>query len=264
MLGMIVTLFVASLLGSLHCVGMCGPFLAFAVGGGGGSGAGRGVAGPHIAYHLGRLITYSLLGAVAGSVGAALDLSAGAFGFARGAMILASISMIGFGLVSLLQIAGVRVSSAPLPPGARRFVMWGHRHALKMQPVHRAGVLGLLSTLLPCGWLYAFAFAAAGTASPGWGAVAMTVFWFGTLPALLAFGAGLQALAGALRKRIPLLTATTLIAVGTSALIQRNQLNPAIISSRAHTAAASPVDGCDLAPAVHVPDPARPPSCCHP
>ena len=55
------TIFIASLLGSLHCIGMCGAFTAITAG------------GPKpvqltIAYHLGRLITYMTLGAVAGSL----------------------------------------------------------------------------------------------------------------------------------------------------------------------------------------------------
>ena len=51
-----------------------------------------------------------------------------------------------------------------------------------------AGLIGLGSTLLPCGYLYAFVFTAAATGHPGKAALAMAAFWLGTLPALLGLG----------------------------------------------------------------------------
>ena len=75
-------------------------------------------------------------------------------------------------------------------------------------------LIGMLTTLLPCGWLYAFAITAAGTASPLWGALTMAVFWAGTLPVLVAVGAGAAKLTGALGARAPVLTTCALIGVG--------------------------------------------------
>ena len=49
-------------------------------------------------------------------------------------------------------------------------------------PVARALLLGLFSTLLPCGWLYAFAVLAAGTGGPWTGMLVMAAFWAGTVP----------------------------------------------------------------------------------
>jgi sulfite exporter TauE/SafE len=43
---------------------------------------------------------------------------------------------------------------------------------------------GLISTWLPCGWLYVFAIAAAGAGGVAWGMLLMTAFWVGTLPLL--------------------------------------------------------------------------------
>jgi len=45
---LLITVFVASLLGSLHCAGMCGPFLAFVMGGAGEDGGSDGRSAPHI------------------------------------------------------------------------------------------------------------------------------------------------------------------------------------------------------------------------
>jgi hypothetical protein len=74
--------------------------------------------------------------------------------------------------------------------------------------------IGLLTALLPCGWLYAFAIVAAGAGSASWGAAMMGAFWMGTVPILVSLGVGVQALAGALGRRLPLATALILVAVG--------------------------------------------------
>ncbi|HEY0971648.1 MAG TPA: sulfite exporter TauE/SafE family protein, partial [Gemmatimonadales bacterium] len=63
---------VASLVGSPHCAGMCGPFVCFYAGAGAGA---RPVArwAAHAAYNGGRLLSYLALGALAGTLGAGLD-----------------------------------------------------------------------------------------------------------------------------------------------------------------------------------------------
>ena len=83
-----------------------------------------------------------------------------------------------------------------------------------MPPIARATIIGLLTTLLPCGWLYAFVITAAGTAHPALGALTMAAFWLGTLPVMISLGIGVQRLSGALRSRLPLLTSLLIVAVG--------------------------------------------------
>jgi sulfite exporter TauE/SafE len=212
---LIVAVFTASILGSLHCAGMCGAFLAFAVGAG--SDNCRQMpskARLQAAYHCGRLVTYTALGAVAGSLGAALDLGGSMVGVQRVAAALAGGLMVGFGLIAVLRVSGVRVPRAPVPAPMGALLTRGHRWAFGMPPGRRSLVIGLLTTLLPCGWLYAFVITSAGTASPLLGAVTMAVFWLGTLPVMVALGTGLQALTGALRHRIPLITSLAVVAVG--------------------------------------------------
>ena len=64
----LVTVLVVSLLGSLHCAGMCGPLVAVAV-------ADRTVTSNgmrallNVAYHGGRLVTYTLVGVICGIIG---------------------------------------------------------------------------------------------------------------------------------------------------------------------------------------------------
>ncbi|VAX40404.1 hypothetical protein MNBD_PLANCTO03-914, partial [hydrothermal vent metagenome] len=64
MSALIVSVFLASLLGSMHCAGMCGAFVAFAVGLDDPEAARKRVR-LHMAYNAGRLTTYVTLGAIA-------------------------------------------------------------------------------------------------------------------------------------------------------------------------------------------------------
>jgi sulfite exporter TauE/SafE len=63
-------MFLLGLLGTGHCIGMCGP-LIFAF-------PGRtGRLMPHLAYHLGRIITYTGVGAALGAIGQMMAGSGG-------------------------------------------------------------------------------------------------------------------------------------------------------------------------------------------
>ena len=221
MIALFSAILVASLLGSTHCAGMCGAFVAFAV-----SPQNPGeAASPRLtlnaAYNLGRLVTYATLGAVAGSLGAALDLGGSLIGVQRVALSVSAALMIGFGGAAILRHAGVRVPRAPLPGFLVRWARAGHTRALSLPPIGRAAAVGLLTTLLPCGWLYAFVIMAAGTASPVWGAGAMAAFWLGTLPMMAALGLGIRAVIGPLGRRMPMATSILLVAAGLWTLFGR-------------------------------------------
>ena len=224
MSALIVAVFVASLLGSMHCAGMCGAFVAFAVAGDDRRTVSRTVL--HAAYNGGRLVTYALLGAMGGALGAAIDLGGSLAGVQRTAAILAGILMVVFGGVAVLRVLGVRIPRAPVPGVLQRTVVRGHRTVFAWPPLARAAAVGLLTTFLPCGWLYAFAITAAGTGHPASGALTMAAFWAGTLPVMVTLGAGIQALAGPLRARLPLATSLLLLFVGLATVFGRVALPP--------------------------------------
>ncbi len=219
---LIAAVFAASVLGSLHCAGMCGPFLMFAVATDE-STPKRGLR-VHAAYHSGRLVTYIALGIVAGAVGQALDLGGTALGLGRVAAILAGGLMVGFGLAALLRTLGARLPKVGAPKALQRIVSKCHRLAFDLEPTQRALAIGLLTTLLPCGWLYAFAVAAAGTASPVFGGLTMAVFWAGTLPVMISVGVGLRELSGPLRRYVPLVSSLVVVVVGLATVFGRAQL----------------------------------------
>jgi uncharacterized protein len=203
--------FLASAAGSLHCVGMCGGLVAF-VGGGRASAA---------LYHAMRGLAYLALGAAAGALGAALDFGGAALGWSRIAMLLAGVTMLGFGFAALARARGYRLPKMPVPARFRRIFARAHQVASVQGPLVRAGLLGALTALLPCGWLYAFVLTAAGTGSPWSGTLVMLVFWAGTVPALLALGFGVRLLATPLMRRAPTLTAWLLVAIGLTTLSGR-------------------------------------------
>ena len=249
MIALLGAVLLASLLGSLHCAGMCGPLVAFAVGAHPAAPGGR--MGPHLAYHLGRLAAYTGLGVIGGALGHALDAGGALLGLQRVAAVVAGAMILGFALVILLRWRGVHFG-AQLPAWLARLGQRAHRLALALPPTRRAGVVGLLSALLPCGWLYAFAITAAGTASPLWGGAVMAVFWVGTVPMLLVVGGGVQRLAAWTGAKAPLATALVLAGVGLYTIAGRAAIPASAL--RAHAPACR-------APAA-VPDPNATPACC--
>jgi hypothetical protein len=212
---------VASLLGSPHCAGMCGPFVCFY------SGTGeKPRAWAHVAYNGGRLVSYLVLGAIAGAIGAGVDRMGAAAGVSRAAAVLAGAVMLAWGGAMLLSAAGVRLPEGGAASFARRRIA-GAVRALHAQPPEARGLaLGLLTTLLPCGFLYGFVAVAAGTGSWASGLGVMAVFWAGTLPVMAGFGLVAQRALGPLRRRLPIFTAVILIAFGLAAVYLALQPKP--------------------------------------
>lgn len=220
----------ASLLGSAHCAGMCSGFVCFYSAGA----TRRGSAGrSHAAYNAGRLVSYLALGAVAGIVGSGVERVGALGGVSRAAAILAGTLMVAWGLSTILATRGIRVPRLEgMGPG--RNPLGGLLSRVRdRSPVVRAAATGLLTTLLPCGWLYAFVFAAAGSASLSGAMATMALFWAGTLPVMLGVGYGAQRLTGALRARLPVVTAAAVVVMGLLSISGRLRIDPERLGARA-------------------------------
>jgi sulfite exporter TauE/SafE len=129
--------------------------------------------------------------------------------------------MILWGLISVLGALGVRVAMLPRLPVASGPWAALLRRAQAIGPLRRAALLGALSAMLPCGWLWVFVASAASTGSPLLGAAQMAVFWLGTLPAFAALGLLAQGAAGALRRYLPAVTGVVLIVFGGYTVLHR-------------------------------------------
>lgn len=199
----------AALAGSVHCGAMCGAFAAH---------CGSRPA-PGIAYHLGRCIAYVTLGMIAGALGAGIDvLAEHMLGLQRVAAVLMGLTLMFIAVrlgwprprTPLVQIGEPRQIGEPTPAGEPIQIVkpaqTGYAakapnrlvQLLRRRDAGGAFGVGLLSGLLPCGWLWGFLALAASRGSVLGGAVVMFAFWAGTVPILLAVGG----LAGRLTARV--------------------------------------------------------------
>ncbi len=219
MTALFLSVLVSSLLGSLHCAGMCGPLVAVYAGDDPSRGWRRLLA--HALYSSGRLAAYATVGALAGALGEALDLAGSAVGVQRVTAIVAGLLIAAWGAFSLLRLGGADGARLPFPAWLQRSVARAMQRLKEKPPVVRATLLGLTSALLPCGWLYIFAVIAAGSGSVLGGTLVMAAFWLGTLPVMLAVGVSIQSLAGPLRRHVPALCAAAMVVVGLFAVFSR-------------------------------------------
>lgn len=194
---------VLGLLGSFHCVGMCGPIaLALPV-----HNKPSLVKNGLIAlYNLGRIMTYTVFGMAAGAIGESFAMAGLQQGLsiAIGVVLLVSVflpfknSMSGYGFFLWVKTAFNRVFSK------------GTRSSLF--------VVGLLNGLLPCGLVYVGIAGAAATGDFAQGALFMAAFGLGTAPMMFALpgiGSSLSVSSRSrIRKATPLLvTAMALLLI---------------------------------------------------
>jgi uncharacterized protein len=177
------TLF-SSLVGSMHCVGMCTPFAILAMGPTTKTRSQRGYR--MASYHLGRLVTYWTMGMGVAMVSSSIRWFGGGNQVLQFVGWAVGITMIGVGLMRLRASFGL--------PVAVRHTRWSQAWSsaiVRLRKTYGGGpvwlssfVWGLTSTLLPCGWLYLYVLAAAAAPSAFMAIAMMTAFWIGTLPLL--------------------------------------------------------------------------------
>ena len=203
--------FVTGLLTSVHCVAMCGGInLSQSL-----PGRGKWSA---LLYNAGRVVSYTLIGALLGAAGyllgggsfavspllqGAVKLLAGAF------MLLAGINLLGL-------FPTLRRLRLPLPRlrGSSRLPF----------------VIGLLNGLMPCGPLQAMQLAALGTGNSLNGALSMLFFSLGTVPLMLGLG-GLVALLGQRFARTVNLAGAVLVSVFGVAMLSQGAALSGMIDS---------------------------------
>ena len=220
----------ASLVGSLHCAGMCGGIAACA--GGAGECSARRSALASSIYHVSRGLSYAAVGVVAGAVGQAVDSGGTLVGVQRVAAVAAGLMVALVGVALLVRASGAGGATGARPPEwISRTVAVIHRRALRLAPPQRAAAIGLASVLLPCGWLWAFAAVAAGTGVWWQGGIVMVAFWIGTVPVLAALGAGIASLGGARRRWVTAIAGMAMVAVGVHTAFVRAPLAERALSS---------------------------------
>lgn len=180
--------FMIGLLGSVHCIGMCGP-LAFAV-----PSLKPGIGYlvlDKVLYQTGRIISYCILGALIGLIGRQLWMS----GLQQGISIFTGVLIIAAACSRIFKLSAGRGSSLLLKPFNKMF-----GYALKHKANHL--IIGMINGLLPCGFVY---LALAGALNMGNVALSVSyMFWFGvgTAPLMLLATIGMGFTGTMVRKRI--------------------------------------------------------------
>jgi sulfite exporter TauE/SafE len=169
--------YISGLLGSIHCVGMCGPIT---------------LAIPRsenpikhllnvMLYHTGRVITYILLGLLFGSIGHVIQV-----------FVIQRYFSIGMGVLLLLIILIPFISKKANPTGGlyikfNSFIQSTMSRLFKSKHPVRIFGLGLTNGLLPCAMSFTAIIASMGMGSLNYSMLFMLSFGLGTLPLLLIF-----------------------------------------------------------------------------
>jgi uncharacterized protein len=205
--------FPAGLLGSGHCVGMCGGLVsAFFLK------MGRHSKNPvtYTAYHGARVSVYAAAGAAAGAIG--LLISAGSLGLAQGVLMIAAgvivillgLDLLGFGP---LRRFGISVR----PTGLLNHAL---RTADRRGPLAGAVIGGTINGFMPCSLTLAVAVQATMAGGPLPGAALMLAFGLGTLPSMLTLSVVIGRLGCKARGRLMQAAALCVIALGAATLYQ--------------------------------------------
>jgi len=186
------TAFLAGLLGSGHCFGMCGGIAA----GLGAMSKGRAVV-PALQFNLARLASYAVLGLIAAVV---LSGVSNLVPIGRWLRLLTAVMILMIGLKFLFNFRGIEFIERG---GAG---LWKKIMPLALKAGNRQDwigrlLLGFCWGFIPCGLVYTVLMTAASTANPVSGAATMLAFGAGTLPAMLGLTAAAPALAAFLQDR---------------------------------------------------------------
>ncbi len=171
----LLTAFLLGLMGSLHCVGMCGPLaLSLPLRG---TNLLEKIHGS-LLWSLGRIVTYSTMGALFGLIGA---------GF----------KFLGYQQMISMTVGTLMILSVLLPLLFKKFTFrgWtnifnpvrrGMQHLFREKNKRALFLIGIFNGLLPCGLVYLAVAGAIGTADLKLAILYMVLFGLGTLPLLLA------------------------------------------------------------------------------
>lgn len=172
-------IFGASIAGSLHCVGMCGGLMLAATGT---------KLHTQFAYHLFRWLGYLSVGSFAGYLGNQFFYDWQWLPFQIFFSTLFLLLLLTVGMSYLLGWGNM--DQLRLSKSASRFSQFGMQLGFKFGKSNgsmiRAALVGFFTVFLPCGWLYSFVLLSVATHSVFYGGLTLTLFWLGTLPALMS------------------------------------------------------------------------------
>lgn len=170
----IISGFLLGFLGSLHCIGMCGPIV---------------LALPQnenklllvinrLLYNLGRVVTYSFMGLVLGLLGGQIKLAG-----------LQEIASIATGVIIILVVltpSKIKAALNGIKPVSRfnELIKKGFSRLFKMKSLTGLFLIGIINGFLPCGFVYVALAGAITQADLASSILFMAFFGVGTIPVM--------------------------------------------------------------------------------
>ncbi len=170
---MLLSALVFGLLGSFHCIGMCGP-IAFMLPVDRSNNFKK--TSQIFLYHLGRIFTYSLIGLLFGLLGKSFNL----FGFQQQLSIIVGVLMIAVILIPNKTFNKYNFSKPLFKVISKVKTALGKE--LKKKSSDTFLTIGFLNGFLPCGLVYMALFGALATGDALQGSLYMALFGMGTIP----------------------------------------------------------------------------------
>ncbi|HID37336.1 MAG TPA: sulfite exporter TauE/SafE family protein [Ghiorsea sp.] len=215
---LIVAAFLLGFLGSMHCVGMCGGLVTTLA-----------LSRKNIwwsglmSYQMGRTLTYTFFGLIAGMIGMAINQIDWISDIQRALTLFAGLLMIMFGL----GLAGWMPD--PFVKGMATFTKfigltkWVHAATTSRMPMSWL-MVGLFNGLLPCGLVYAGLALSLTSGSIGLSATMMFAFGLGTVPAMMFVPIVLKSASPKARGWVLKIAAILLILMGAFTMIRGSSL----------------------------------------
>lgn len=189
----IITPLTIGIVGSLHCIGMCGPIV---------------VALPlknqntftkilgAVLYNSGRVLTYGILGTLFGLLGKGIHMA----GFQQWASIILGFAMI----ISVLFpiVFREKITVGNLLTGMAARLIGRLKKLFASRSYHSLLLIGLFNGLLPCGLVYVAIAGAINTGAIVQGSLYMVLFGIGTIPLLLVAALASDAIGQRIRFRM--------------------------------------------------------------
>lgn len=202
-------IFFIGILASFHCIGMCGGLIVTY------SAASKqkekknrlGFSKPHFQYNLGRIISYTAIGAVLGGIGSFFGINPIFTGIIT---LLAAVFMILMGLSLLTNFAWLEKIKLRTPGFIAKF-LYKNKHSQKPKGPF---LIGLLNGFMPCGPLQAMQLYALASGSPFKGALSMGIYALGTVPLLFGFGSVISFFKSAYLKKVMKFSGAVVIILG--------------------------------------------------
>jgi uncharacterized protein len=229
------TAFIVGLLGSLHCIGMCGPItLALPVY----RDERFSLVMSRLLYNLGRTITYAFMGGIIGLIGQGMSL----VGAQQWLSILAGVL-----LILIVFIPSSLASRITILKPAHHFTAFIRNKfgaLLKKKSLSSTFLIGIVNGFLPCGLVYV---ALAGALAGGGvieGILYMLFFGLGTLPLMFVFSLAGQFISVGVRQKFTRLIPTFIVVLGILFILRGLNLGIPYISPQLESKQATETPVC--------------------